>query len=75
MWLPDVEVLFGGCLVRSSSATTLGYTAEADIESWPATIEALLTRYGHARLIVPGHGRPGGEELLQHTLALLNAPR
>ncbi len=71
VWLPDVEVLFGGCLVRSASAATLGYTAEADLGRWPATIEALQKRYGHARLIVPGHGRPGGAELLTHTLDLL----
>ena len=71
VWLPDVQVLFGGCLVRSAAATTLGYTAEADLARWPATIEALQKRYGHARLIVPGHGRPGGAELLAHTLDLL----
>jgi metallo-beta-lactamase class B len=75
VWLPDVEVLFGGCLVRSATAQSLGYTAEADLERWPATIEALQERYGHARLIVPGHGRPGGAELLAHTLELLCAPR
>jgi len=75
VWLPDVEVLFGGCLVRAGSAKSLGYTAEADLDRWPATIEALLEQYGHARLIVPGHGRPGGRELLHHTLAMLNDPR
>jgi len=75
VWLPDVEVLFGGCLVRPGAGRSLGYTAEADLERWPATIEALQAGYGHAQLIVPGHGRPGGQELLTHTLELLRAAR
>jgi len=71
-WLPDVGVLFGGCLVRSAAATTLGYTDEADLERWPATIEAVEREYGaRVRLVVPGHGSPGGVELLAHTLELL----
>jgi glyoxylase-like metal-dependent hydrolase (beta-lactamase superfamily II) len=71
VWLPDVGLLFGGCLVRSANGTSLGYTAEADLVRWPATIETLQRRYGQARLIVAGHGRPGGNELLTHTLELL----
>ncbi len=67
-------VLFGGCLVRSARSRTLGYTGEADLERWPRTIETVLERYGDAGWIVPGHGAPGGEELLRRTLELL-APR
>jgi hypothetical protein len=49
----------------------IGYVGEADLERWPASIEALRREYGDATLIVPGHGRAGGDELLQHTLDLL----
>ena len=70
-WIPDERVLFGGCLVRSASARTLGYTKEADLERWPSTLESLMAEFGTARLIVPGHGSPGGLELLEHTLELL----
>jgi len=71
VWIPDLKVLFGGCLVRSASSKFLGYTAEADLEQWPGTIERLEREYGDARLIIPGHGKPGGLELLARTLELL----
>jgi glyoxylase-like metal-dependent hydrolase (beta-lactamase superfamily II) len=76
VWLPDLRILFGGDLVRSAASRGLGYTEEADLEGWPASLEALQRAYREAVLIVPGHGRPGGAELLSHTLELLvNHPR
>ncbi len=63
------------CLVRSADAASLGNTAEADLERWPATIVTLQRDYAAARVVVPGHGRPGGPELLARTLELLAAPR
>jgi metallo-beta-lactamase class B len=70
-WVPDQKVLFGGCLVRSAHAKSLGNTAEADLQGWPGTIRTLLARFPDAGIIIPGHGAPGGLDLLDHTLALL----
>ncbi len=75
VWIPDDEILFGGCAVRSAAATQMGYTAEADLDRWPRTIETLLEAYGDARLVVPGHGSPGNTELLRHTLELIESNR
>lgn len=72
-WLPDAGVLFGGCLVKSGDATGLGYTGEADLPDWPGTIRTVMDLYPGARIVVPGHGAPGGQELLTHTLDLLRA--
>ncbi len=70
-WIADEKVLFGGCLVKSGDATTLGNTAEADLAAWPATLANVKERYPGARLIVPGHGDPGVPELIDHTLELI----
>lgn len=76
VWIADERVLFGGCLVKAADATTLGNTAEADLAAWPAALAVLKENYPGARLIVPGHGVPGGPELIEHTLALLKkAPK
>jgi len=70
-WVPDQRVLFGGCLVRSEAAKDMGNTAEADLQGWPGTISNLLARFPDAQVIIPGHGSPGGLELLRHTMELL----
>ncbi len=75
VWIPDDRILFGGCAVRAGAATGLGYTAEADLERWPHTALTLLEAYRDARWVVPGHGPPGGAELLRHTLELLASRR
>jgi metallo-beta-lactamase class B len=71
VWIADERVLFGGCLVRAGDSRTLGYTAEADLASWPATLNTIRTRYPTARWVVPGHGDPGGWELVDNTLKLI----
>ncbi len=71
VWMPERLVLFGGCMVKSLSSRDLGNTAEADVAQWPRTIETLVQRFESAHLVVPGHGNPGGTDLLTHTLHLL----
>lgn len=69
-WLPDRKVLFGGCLLRSADAVNLGNIEEADLEAYPKTLEKLEGRYEDAEIVVPGHGEPGGKELIKHTIDL-----
>lgn len=71
VWLAAQRVLHGGCLVKSAGATDMGFIGDADLAAWPASIRDLQRRYAEARVIVPGHGAPGGPELLDHTLLLL----
>lgn len=75
VWLPEQRILFGGCLVKSAEATDLGFVGDARIEEWPASLERARARYATAVLVVPGHGRPGGIDLLDHTIDLLAASR
>lgn len=71
VWLPAARVLFGGCMIRSAAATTLGNTADGVVDAWPASVARVQARYGAmARIVVPGHGDVGGVELLEHTREL-----
>ena len=58
-------------MVKSLYSKTLGYTKEADLKNWPRTLRKIKTKYAQACLVIPGHGDPGGLELLDHTLELL----
>lgn len=72
VWFPKYKVLDGGCLVKSTSATDLGYIKEANVEQWPQTMNALKSKYSQATLIIPGHDEWKGGGHVEHTLELLN---
>lgn len=73
VWFPYQKVLFGGCLVKSLDAKTVGNIEDADLKAWPETIRSLQEMFPDVRLIIPGHYSSGGRELLDHTLELLDA--
>lgn len=73
-WLPRQKLLFGGCLVKEKTAATLGNIDDANLVKWPSSVRTVAARYPNASVVVPGHGAPGGPELLARTLELLRAP-
>ena len=72
VYFPRQKLLFGGCLVRASSAEGLGYVIDADLGNWDDAVIAVTKRFPDADVVVPGHGEPGGRGLLSHTLTLLD---
>lgn len=70
IWLEDQRLLVGSCLVRSATSASLGAIQEADLDNWPQAIANLQERYPEVLTVVPGHGDPGGPDLLSHTRAL-----
>lgn len=61
-------VLFGGCMLRTSG---IGNTEDADLGQWASSTDRVIGKYGSRTLIaVPGHGDPGGPELLERTRAI-----
>jgi len=70
VWIPAGKVLFGGCLIKATNAKNLGNTKEADVQSWPKTVRKVMQVFPEAEIVVPGHGRHGGPELLSHTVTL-----
>jgi len=71
VWIPEDQILYGGCLVKSNAAIDLGNVKDAAIKAWPKTIQKLQNRFGNARIIIPGHYEIGDTSLLRHTLELL----
>lgn len=71
VYIPEINLLFGGCMVKSLSSTNLGFTGDAILEEWPVSISKLITRYEAAKLVIPHHGMWGDRSLLYHTITLL----
>lgn len=69
-YLPDQKILFGGCSVKALSNRGLGNTADANVAAWPASLQKLKLTFADAELVIPGHGKSGGLDLIDHTLSL-----
>lgn len=63
VWFPVQKVLFGGCLLKSATATDLGNLADAVVDEWPTSLNRLKARYPDITLQIPGHGPIGGNAI------------
>lgn len=70
VWLPKNDILFGGCFIKSLNSTNLGNTKDASLKDWPTSIQRVINKYPSIKIVVPGHGKAGGMNLLKHTQRL-----
>lgn len=65
VWLPDEKVLFAGDAVLGGHTPSLS----GSVDGWLAALETLARL--SPTIIIPGHGLPGGLELLEETKTFL----
>ena len=68
-YFPGDNVLFGGCLIKSDGAGK-GYLGDANTLAWPETVRKIKLNYPNIEIVIPGHGKWGGTELLDYTIEL-----
>ena len=68
-YIPSERALFGGCLIKSVEASK-GYLGDANVASWSQTVEKIKKEWPELEVVVPGHGKSGGMELLDYTIEL-----
>jgi glyoxylase-like metal-dependent hydrolase (beta-lactamase superfamily II) len=73
VYIKELDLLFGGCMVKSLESRNLGFTGDANMNEWPVSIQKIRAKYPHAKLVIPHHGQWGDAALLRHTFDLLNA--
>jgi metallo-beta-lactamase class B len=71
VWLEDSRILFGGCLIKDVQSTSLGNLSDAVVTQWQATVESVIAEYPHAEIVIPGHGKVGGVDILHKTIDLV----
>mgnify|MGYP002398475281 CR=1 FL=1 len=69
VWIPDEKVLFGGNGIRNNNGW-VGNIGDANLAAWSETVRKVKVLCGTAMIVIPGHGRYGGSELLDYTIAL-----
>ncbi len=70
VWIPSEGILFPGCICKSLDTDNPGNTADGDINEYPKTVDRIINKFKSARVVIPGHGSPGGPELLVHTRSI-----
>ena len=71
-WLPDENVLFGGCMIKAQGAGK-GNLEDANVNEWANTVARIKNEFGsRAEVVVPGHGDYAGPELLDYTIKLFS---
>lgn len=63
------NVLFGGCSVKSLNAGK-GNLEDANVQEWPKTIQKVKNSFPDIKIVIPGHGKQGGTELLSYTITM-----
>lgn len=68
-YFPVDKVLFGGCLIKELGAEK-GNLEDASTDDWSSTVKKIKSKYSDVKIVVPGHGKVGGSELLDYTIDL-----
>ncbi|TBW30021.1 subclass B1 metallo-beta-lactamase [Gramella sp. KN1008] len=68
-YIPEEKVLFGGCLIKQMNAGK-GNLEDADVDQWALTVKEIREVLPDIKLVLPGHGKEGGAELLDYTIEL-----
>jgi len=66
-YFPNEKVMFGGCLIKSLKSGK-GNLADANVEEWANTVKKVKAKYPDALVVIPGHGKVGGIDLLDYTI-------
>ncbi|GHT74320.1 beta-lactamase [Bacteroidia bacterium] len=72
-YFPSDSIMFGGCLIKEIGAGQ-GNLEDANVQAWSETVKKLKQKYPQTKIVVPGHGKYGGTELLDYTMTLFAQP-
>lgn len=72
-YVPEDEVLFGGCLIKTLAADK-GFLGDANESQWATTVRQVKQQFPNLRVVVPGHGDSGSTALLDYTIRLFTKP-
>ncbi len=68
-YVPSEQTLFGGCLIKGAGAGK-GNLADANTDEWAHTVTNIKEAFPTLEIVIPGHGKSGGTELLDYTIDL-----
>jgi metallo-beta-lactamase class B len=70
-YVPSDKVIFGGCMIKALGAGN-GNLEDANVSAWPSTVSKVKSKFTETKIVIPGHGKIGGTELLDYTVELFS---
>lgn len=63
------NILFGGCMIKAEGAGQ-GNLRVANLDEWASTVQKIKEAFPDLQVVVPGHGQPGNQALLDYTIQM-----
>ena len=73
VYVPAQKILYGGCAIKGAEANSMGNLSDADVKTWPTSLNWIKATYPQTKTVVPGHGKGADLSLIDKTLAMLAA--
>jgi len=73
VYVPSQKILYGGCAIKGAESNSMGNLSDADLKSWPATLNWVKATYPETQTVVPGHGKGSDMRLIDKTLSMIAA--
>lgn len=70
-YVPSDQVIFGGCMVKALGAGN-GNLEDANVSQWSSTVNKVKFTFPEIKIVIPGHGKIGGTELLDYTVEMFS---
>lgn len=70
IWFEKEKILYGGCLIKSVEATSLGNLADASVKEYATTLKNVENKFKDPKYIIPGHDGWLDTASLKHTLKM-----
>ncbi len=70
--VPSDKVIFGGCMIKAVGAGN-GNLEDANVAAWSTTVSKVKSTFPEILIVIPGHGKIGGTELLDYTEEMFSA--
>ncbi len=71
IWFAKERILYGGCLIKSVEASTLGNMSDTNVNQWTTTIKKIQKEFPDPLFVIPGHQDWTNKASLVHTLELI----
>lgn len=69
-WFPAQQILYGGCLIKSTVDQSLGNTADGDLKAYANSVRRVKRKFTHPYIVIPGHQEWRNNKSVEHTLQM-----